>query len=373
METRKPLRVIISGGGTGGHVYPALAIANEIMAQRPDTKILFVGAEDKMEMKVVPKAGFDIVGLPITGIQRKLTADNLAFPFKLVKSLVKARAVLKKFKPDVVVGVGGFASGPLLYAATARRIPALIQEQNSYAGLTNKWLRDRVEKICVAYDGMERYFPKSKILFTGNPIRLDVARAAEKQQEAMDFFGFDATKPTLLVMGGSLGARMINESVMQHIDTLIGSEVQLIWQTGKIYYQEMQNRLINHDKTNLRILEFIDRMDLAYAAADLVISRAGALSVSELCLVGKAAIFVPSPNVAEDHQTKNAMALVNVGAAAMVKDEDAPKKMIPEALKLITDERKREEFETKIKTLARPRATKDIVATLFEIIEQKKK
>lgn len=372
MENNRPYKIIISGGGTGGHVYPALAIANEIMAQKPDAQILFVGAEDKMEMRAVPKAGYEIIGLPIAGIQRKMTLQNLSFPFKLSKSLWKAFSIVKKFKPDAVVGVGGYASGPLLYAATSKNIPAIIQEQNSYAGLTNKWLRDRVERICVAYEGMERYFPKNKIQLTGNPIRLDVARANEKRQEAMDFFGFDPNKPTLLIMGGSLGARAINESVMQHIDTLIGSEVQLIWQTGKIYYQEMQNRLINHDKTNLRILEFIDRMDLAYAAADLVISRAGALSVSELCLVGKASIFVPSPNVAEDHQTKNAMALVNVGAAAMVKDADAPNSMIPEALKLISNERKREELAERIKTLAKPKATKEIVASLFEIIEKRK-
>lgn len=371
METSRPYRIIISGGGTGGHVYPAIAIANEIMAQKPDTQILFVGANGKMEMTKVPKAGYEIVGLPIAGIHRKFTTQNLSFPFKLVKSLWGAYNVVRKFKPDAAVGVGGYASGPVLFAATSKGVPALLQEQNSYAGLTNKWLRDRVKRICVAYEGMERYFPKDKIQLTGNPIRLDVAKANDKRQEAMDFFGFDEHKQTILIMGGSLGARNINESVMQHIDTLIGSDVQLIWQTGSIYYQEMQNRLINHDKSNLRILEFIERMDLAYAAADLVISRAGALSVSELCLVGKAAVFVPSPNVAEDHQTKNAMALVSIGAAAMVQDNEAKKNMIPEALKLLSDEKKRKDFEQKIRELAKPNATKDIVQTLFEVIDKK--
>lgn len=371
MEFRKTYRLIISGGGTGGHVYPAIAIANHFRERFPDAEILFVGALGKMEMQKVPLAGYEIIGLRISGIQRELTIDNLSFPFKLIVSLLKARNIVKKFKPDVVIGVGGYASGALLYAATSLRIPALIQEQNSYAGLTNKWLKNRAKTICVAYAGMEKYFPKEKIVITGNPVRKDIILVDEKLERAKRFFRLDNKKKTILILGGSLGARTINESVLTHIETLIASDIQVIWQTGKLYYEGIIDRLEGVERENLRVMEFITEMDLAYAAADVVVSRAGALSISEICLVGKPAIFVPSPNVAEDHQTKNAIALVENQAALMIADKDSKEQLIPAALNLIQNEPRQQVLKENIRKLAKPDAASKIVDEIIKLIEKK--
>lgn len=369
MTKNRPYRFIISGGGTGGHIYPALAVANEIKAREKDADILFVGAKGKMEMTKVPEAGYPIKGLWISGLQRKLTLDNLSFPFKVLSSLITAKKILKDFKPDAVVGFGGYASGPIMLAATSRRLPAMIQEQNSYAGLTNKRLGAKASKICVAYDGMERYFPKEKIKVTGNPVRKDILNLSDKRSEAQKHFKLDANKPCLLILGGSLGARTINNSVLASLQQAIDAGIQVIWQTGKFYFKEMTESSKNYDLTNIRVLEFIKEMDLVYAAADVVISRAGALSISELCLVGKPVIFVPSPNVAEDHQTKNAMALTQKDAAIMVKDADAVSEMVPTALELLADEDRKKTLSENIKSLGRPKATEDIVNELMTLVE----
>ncbi|MEO0552104.1 MAG: undecaprenyldiphospho-muramoylpentapeptide beta-N-acetylglucosaminyltransferase [Bacteroidota bacterium] len=368
MTKNRPYRFIISGGGTGGHIYPALAVANEIKAREKDAEILFVGAKGKMEMTKVPEAGYPIKGLWISGLQRRVTIDNLYFPFKVISSFLSAKKILKSFKPDAVVGFGGYASGPIMMAANSKNLPAMIQEQNSYAGLTNKKLGTKAAKICVAYDGMERYFPKEKIKLTGNPVRSDILSLADKRIMAFEHFNLHPDKPCLLILGGSLGARTINNSVIAGLPKVIHGGVQLLWQTGKFYYQEMKASANNHDLSNIRILEFIKEMDLAYAAADVVISRAGALSISELCLVGKPVIFVPSPNVAEDHQTKNALALTEKNAAVLVKDSDAVDSMIPKALELLQDEDRRKILSDKIKTLGKPKATEDIVNELMELV-----
>lgn len=371
MEFRRTYRLIISGGGTGGHVYPAIAIANHFRERFPDTNILFVGAEGKMEMQKVPQAGYEIIGLWISGIQRKLTVDNISFPFKLVSSLYKARKIVKKFQPDVVIGVGGYASGALLYAATKQGIPALIQEQNSYAGLTNKLLKNNVQTICVAHNGMEKYFPKEKIVLTGNPVRRDIIEVDQKVERAKKFFRLDNKRKTILILGGSLGARTINESVLGQIEKLVTSDVQVIWQTGKLYYEGIIERLEGIDRENLRVMEFITEMDLAYAAADVVVSRAGALSISEICLAGKPAIFVPSPNVAEDHQTKNANTLVLHNAGMMIADNNAREQLIPAALDLINDTARQQGFRVNIKMLAKPDAASRIVDEIIKLIEKK--
>lgn len=360
-------KVVISGGGTGGHIFPAVAIADEIKRRNPDAEILFVGAEGKMEMEKVPLAGYKIIGLPIAGLQRKLTWKNLTLPIKILKSMSKARRILQEFRPEVVVGVGGYASGPTLKAATMLHIPALIQEQNSFAGKTNKLLGKSVQRICVAYAGLERFFPSDKIVFTGNPVRSDVVRIEGKRREALDHYGFDASKQTLLVIGGSLGARTLNESVLQHLDTLVEQGVQVLWQCGKLYYEELHEKLKHRDAKGVQLVQFIARMDLAYAVADVVVSRAGAISVSELCLVAKPVILVPSPNVAEDHQTHNAMALVSQVAALIVKDNEAREHLVPTALKLLRDEDLRKELALNIKLLGRPEATAQIVDELEKI------
>jgi UDP-N-acetylglucosamine--N-acetylmuramyl-(pentapeptide) pyrophosphoryl-undecaprenol N-acetylglucosamine transferase len=365
-DTNK-LRVIISGGGTGGHIYPAVAIANALKQLDNNTDILFVGAEGRMEMQRVPEAGYKIVGLPITGIQRRLTWKNLLFPYKLWSSIKKAKQILREFDPHVVVGVGGFASGPLLYAATQKGIPALIQEQNGYAGLANKWLADKVQKICVAYENMERYFPKDKIIMSGNPVRTDIINVKAKKDEAFAFFRLEAQRPVLLVIGGSLGARTINESLLDNLGLLNENGIQLIWQTGKFYYQEISNKLKNTDLSDIRLYEFIKEMNLAYAAADVVISRAGALSIAELCLAGKPAILVPSPNVAEDHQTKNAMALANKDAAVLVRDGDASKLLVGKAIELVKDQQRRSELTRNISEMARPDAAGEIAAEVLKL------
>lgn len=333
----KPLKVILSGGGTGGHIFPAVAIANEIKKLVPDADILFVGALGKMEMEKVPTAGYKIIGVQIAGLQRKLTLANLKLPFLIILSLLKTRKIIKDFQPDVVVGTGGYASGPLLRAATSKGIPALLQEQNSYAGITNKILSKKASKICVAYEGMEQFFPKEKIILTGNPVRQDLKDVKQHRAEALEFFKLSPHKKVILVIGGSLGARTINETMGAGLQQLVDNNIQLIWQTGKSYYTTALQQAEKYANNHIYALEFISRMDLAYAAADIVISRAGASSVSELCNIGMPSILVPSPNVAEDHQTKNAMALVDKQAALLVKDNEAEQALIPTAISLISN------------------------------------
>ena len=361
--------MIISGGGTGGHVYPAIAIANAFKERHPDAEILFVGAEGKMEMTRVPQAGYKIVGLWISGLQRRLTIANLAFPFKLISSYFKARMILNQFKPDVIVGTGGYASGPIMLAGASKKIPSLIQEQNSYAGLTNKRLAKKAKRVCVAYPGMEKYFPKDKIIFTGNPVRKDISDLDSKKTTALSHFGLDAQK-TLLIIGGSLGARTINESVLSGLNTLIDNKVQVIWQTGKMYFESVKAQISDKDLRKVRVFDFLVQMDLAYAASDVVIARAGALSISELCVSKRPAILVPSPNVAEDHQTRNAMALVQEDAAVMVKDSEARERLVAEAMKLLFDAQKCEKLSANIAKLSKPNAAAEIAGLIEEIIDE---
>ncbi len=335
MET---IRVIISGGGTGGHIFPAISIANAIKEQQPEAEILFVGAEGRMEMQRVPAAGYKIIGLPIAGFDRKNLLKNIVVLWKIFKSQRIAKKIIKEFKPMVAVGVGGYASGPTLKMAANMGIPTLIQEQNSYAGVTNKILAKSAKKICVAYEGMERFFPADKIIMTGNPVRQSLVNAKIDKAEAIRSFGLDATLPTVLIIGGSLGARTINESVLSHLDEIRNSGVQFIWQTGKYYSEDIRKRLTQEEPVkNLYVTDFISNMAQAYSAADLVISRAGASSISELCLLSKPSILVPSPNVAEDHQTKNALALSTKDAALLVKDVEAKDTLVPLVLSTVTD------------------------------------
>lgn len=361
-------KIIISGGGTGGHVFPAIAIADAIKKIRPDAEILFVGAQGKIEMEKVPKAGYPIEGLWISGFHRKLTLRNLLFPLKLVMSLWKARSIVARFKPDAAVGVGGYASGPLLKAATSRGIPALLQEQNSFAGVTNRLLAAKAKKICVAYDKMERYFPAEKIVLTGNPVRRDLAHLQVTAAEGLKYFDLEAGKKTIFVFGGSLGARSINEAMAANAE-LLGrqSDIQVLWQVGSLYYETYKDcptaRL-----PNVRLRPFIDRMDMAYALADLVICRAGALTISELCLVGKAALLIPSPNVAEDHQTKNAKALVEQEAALLLPDRDAKELIVAQAIQLLINEPQLEKLRQNIRRLARPDAADRIAEEVLKLI-----
>jgi UDP-N-acetylglucosamine--N-acetylmuramyl-(pentapeptide) pyrophosphoryl-undecaprenol N-acetylglucosamine transferase len=348
----KRLKVIISGGGTGGHIFPAVAIANALKILVPEIEILFVGALGKMEMEKVPAAGYKIIGVPIAGLQRKFTLANLKLPFLIIRSLLKTRKIVGDFKPDVVVGTGGYASGPVLRAAGSAQIPTLLQEQNSYAGITNRLLAKNAAKICVAYEGMERFFPKEKLMLTGNPTRQDLKDVKTKRQQALEFFGLNLTQKVILVIGGSLGARVINESIGAGLTKFVDNHIQLLWQTGKTYYSTAQIQLKDIDNINLNAFEFISRMDLAYAAADIVISRAGASSVSELCNIGMAAILVPSPNVAEDHQTSNAMALVGKHAALLVEDKNAAVELVNTALALCNDESKQQSLRDNISKLA---------------------
>lgn len=369
MKAQEPYRLIISGGGTGGHVFPAIAIANAFRERHPDADILFVGAEGKMEMVRVPEAGYKIMGLWIAGIQRSLSFSNLTFPFKLIASYFKARKIVKDFRPHAAVGTGGYASGPLMLAATGMRIPTLLQEQNSYAGLTNKKLAAKVQRICVAYPGMEAYFPKEKIRMTGNPVRKDILDVSTKRPAALHHFGFSDTDRTLLVLGGSGGARTINESILAGLDQLIDANVQVIWQTGKVYYESVKAQVADKDMRKVRLYDFLKEMDLAYAAANVVVSRAGALSISELCLTRKPSVLVPSPNVAEDHQTKNAMALVKEDAACMIADKDARVQLAKEVLDLLGDARRCEKLSERIGTLGRPEAARDIVTEIEKLIQ----
>ena len=352
MMNNSPIRLIVSGGGTGGHIFPALSIANAVKAKCPEAEILFVGAENRMEMQRVPAAGYPIIGLPVSGFDRKNLLKNIAVLWRLMKSRRKARAIIRDFRPHVAVGVGGYASGPTLKEAGAMGIPTLLQEQNSYAGVTNKLLAKQAACICVAYEGMERFFPKEKIKLTGNPVRQNLLDAAIAHDEAVTTFGLDPAKKTVLIVGGSLGARTLNESMLGAWDTLKESDVQFIWQTGKYYYEDITRQLKGRELKNVHVCDFISSMDAAYAAADLVISRAGAGSISEFCLLGKAVILVPSPNVSEDHQTKNALALVNKDAALYVKDADASNALIPLALDTVKDEERQSALSKNILTLA---------------------
>jgi UDP-N-acetylglucosamine--N-acetylmuramyl-(pentapeptide) pyrophosphoryl-undecaprenol N-acetylglucosamine transferase len=363
----KALKVILSGGGTGGHIFPAVAIANEIKKLVPQTEILFVGALGKMEMEKVPAAGYKIIGLPIAGLQRKFTLANLKLPFLIIRSLLLTRKIINDFKPDVVVGTGGYASGPILRAATSRGIPALIQEQNSYAGITNKILSKKASKICVAYDGMENYFPKEKIILTGNPIRQDITDVSGKRNEALAYFKLDPSKKTVVVIGGSLGAKAINESMGEGLKRIADANIQLVWQTGKIYFQTAQAQAEQFMSKNITAHEFISRMDLAYAAADVVVSRAGAGAISELCLVQKPSILVPLPSAAEDHQTKNAMALVNKQAAILVKDKEARTDLVEAAIELIKNQNHQKQLIANIKTMAYPNSTNMIAKEVIKL------
>ena len=366
----KALRVIISGGGTGGHIFPALSIANRLKEINPDTEILFVGAEGRMEMEKVPAAGYRIIGLPVAGLQRKLTLSNLGLPFKIIKSLGMAGKILDEFRPDIAVGVGGYASAPLLWCASRKKIPTLIQEQNGFAGLTNKILGKRVGKICVAYEGMEKFFPAGKIVMTGNPIRSEIIPATQAmKEEAVRYYGLDPEKKHIFIVGGSLGSRTLNESVKKWIKDGCqgGEDVEVLWQCGK-YYKESVDKFAAEAGDKMRFIhysDFIRRMDLAYAMADVVISRSGASSVSELCAAGKAVIFVPSPNVAEDHQTHNAMALVKKDAAMIVTDAEAPEKLMKTACGLLEDGENRKMMEKNISALARRDAADRIVSEIY--------
>lgn len=354
-------RIIISGGGTGGHIYPAIAIAKAWNESYPESEVLFVGAENKMEMQKVPEAGYPIEGLPIAGLQRRFTLENLSFPFKVLDSLKKARKLIKNFKPHLVVGVGGYASGPVLFAAQAKGIPTLIQEQNSYAGLTNKLLAKKAIAICVAYPDMERYFPAEKIHYTGNPVRKDILSLKGKREKGLQHFGLDPAKPVILSIGGSLGARTINEALLKSMAGFEANGCQVLWQTGTYYYDNVVKKVTDSGLSHIFPREFIKEMDLAYAAADLVISRSGALSVSELSLVGKPVIFIPSPNVAEDHQTKNAMAFVSQDAALLLKDSEAIQNLEPMVHSLLQNPEKQQALSQGIKKLSKPNAAMEIV------------
>jgi len=366
-EGRGGLKFILTGGGTGGHIYPAIAIANELKLRFPDADILFVGASNKMEMQKVPQSGYPIKGLWIAGIQRKFTFDNALFPIKLLDSLLKSRTIIRDFNPDVVIGTGGFASGPLLRVAGIAGIPTVLQEQNSFPGITNKWLSKKANKICVAYENLEQFFPKNKIVLTGNPVRQDLVNFKEKRLEALKFFKLDATKKTVLVLGGSLGARRINQLIAKELLNFSSQNVHLIWQCGKLYNDEYTHF---NEKENVQVVPFIDRMDLAYAAADVIISRAGASSVSELCLVGKPTLFIPSPNVAEDHQTKNANAIVNKQGALLIKESELDTQFTITINSLLNDEDLQKKLSENMLQLAKPNATKDIVNEIAKLIKQ---
>ena len=363
----KDLRIILSGGGTGGHIYPAIAIADEVKRRYPDAQIKFVGAQDKMEMEKVPQAGYEIEGLWISGLQRKLTLKNLMFPFKLISSIRKSQRIIKDFKPNVAVGTGGFASGPLLHVANKQKIPTLLQEQNSFPGITNKILAKKANIICAAYDEVKRFFPQEKVKKTGNPVRQDLLNIDTKREEAQQFFKLDADKKTVLVLGGSLGARRVNQLITEYADKLKKEDIQLIWQCGKLYYEDYKS----YTEGTVQVHQFLNRMDLAYAAADVIISRAGAGSVSELCIVGKPVIFIPSPNVAEDHQTKNAMAVTKNEAAITIAETQLEEKFESAFFDLLENQSKQKELSRNIKKMALPNATSSIVDEIEKLIIRK--
>ena len=362
----KNYKFILSGGGTGGHIYPAIAIADALKEKYPQAEFLFVGSQDRMEMEKVPKAGYEIKGLWIAGVQRKLTWSNLMFPFKLISSLFKSAGIIRKFKPDAVIGTGGFASGPLLEMATRYNVPAVIQEQNSFAGITNKLLAKKVQKICVAYDGMQQFFPKEKIVKTGNPVRQDLLAIETMREEGTEKFNLKNNKKTLLILGGSLGARAINKLIDRELQFILDQNVQVIWQSGQLYFEEYKK---HNEKEDVQVLPYIDTMNLAYAAADIIISRAGAGSVSELALVGKPVIFIPSPNVAEDHQTKNAEAVVAKDAAILLKEKELESQFEETFKELINDEERQAILGTNFKKLALPQATQQIVNEVEKLLK----
>jgi UDP-N-acetylglucosamine--N-acetylmuramyl-(pentapeptide) pyrophosphoryl-undecaprenol N-acetylglucosamine transferase len=362
-------KIIISGGGTGGHIFPAIAIANALRRKAPEISILFVGAKGRMEMEKVPAAGYEIIGLNISGIQRRLTLKNLLVPFKIWNSIRKAKKIIKEFKPDVVVGVGGYASGPVLRAASNKKIPTVIQEQNSYPGITNKILAKKVNKICVAYDNMDRFFPKEKIYLTGNPVRSDIQEQSGKKATAFSFFDLSPDKKVLLVIGGSLGSRTINESIHSCLENLSNKNIQLIWQTGKAYFETAKDAIRKYETANFKVFDFINRMDLAYAACDVVVSRAGAIAVSEICVVNKPAILIPSPNVAEDHQTKNALALFNHKAVLLVKDVEARQQLCQEITELFENEEMQNKLKSNLAGLGIKNADDNIAAVIFSLIK----
>jgi UDP-N-acetylglucosamine--N-acetylmuramyl-(pentapeptide) pyrophosphoryl-undecaprenol N-acetylglucosamine transferase len=368
MTKQKTYKVIISGGGTGGHVFPAIAIANGLKEALPSVEILFVGANGKLEMTKVPEAGYKIIGLNVSGFQRSLSAKNLMFPFRVLGSVIQSFKIINAFQPNVAIGVGGYASGPLLFVAARKGIPTVLQEQNSYPGVTNKMLAKRARKICVAYDGLELFFAKDKLVKTGNPVRKSIGNSTFLQNDAKIFFQCAFDKPLILVIGGSLGARTLNDSLLNEIEKLNASGAQVLWQCGKLYYDEFKAKVDNQKYPNIHLTQFITEMDIAYAAADVIISRAGALSISELCIVGKPVILVPSPNVAEDHQTKNAMALVNKDAAILVSDKNARTELVDTALKLLRNTNQMEKLSHNIKNLAEPKATENIVNQIIPLI-----
>jgi UDP-N-acetylglucosamine--N-acetylmuramyl-(pentapeptide) pyrophosphoryl-undecaprenol N-acetylglucosamine transferase len=366
------MKIIISGGGTGGHIYPAIAIAQTLQKQFPTCKILFVGAEGKMEMEKVPKAGFEIIGLPVRALQRSLSLENLKFPFLLLRSLWKAYKIVQDFEPAICIGVGGYASGAVMQVAVLQGIPTLIMEQNSYAGLTNKILSKFVDKICVAYPHMEQYFPKHKIVLTGNPIRSDLFNLRSIKPEALQFFGLENTKKTLLIIGGSLGARTINQAIIGGIEKLLAQNYQIIWQTGNTDFGRIQTALSEKNlllNSNLVVKDFMYAMQFAYAAADVVISRAGALAISELCLAEKPAILIPLPSAAEDHQTKNANTLVEKDAALLVKDSEAKEILVQTAIHLLENIALQTKLQTNIQTFAKPNAAQEIVQEIVKLLQ----
>lgn len=368
------IRVLISGGGTGGHIFPAISIANAVKNRFPQAEILFIGAEGRMEMTKVPAAGYRIEGLDIQGLDRKRLHRNIAVLWKYFKSLRKAKTLIKNFRPDIAVGVGGYASAPTLRKAASMRIPTLIQEQNSYAGVTNKHLADKASKICVAYEGMERFFPSSKIVLTGNPVRQDLVSEGITKEEAYQYFGLRSDKKTILVVGGSLGSRTINRSIAKHLNKLDGKDIQILWQCGGYYINQMTEELAKSEyKDKVRLYDFINRMDYAYKIADLVISRAGAGAISELCLLGKPTILVPSPNVAEDHQTKNARALEKRNAAVVINDKEAEPILLPTAVNLVENEDRLKEMSENISQLAQKNSSDRIVDEIIKIVEANKK
>jgi UDP-N-acetylglucosamine--N-acetylmuramyl-(pentapeptide) pyrophosphoryl-undecaprenol N-acetylglucosamine transferase len=364
----KKYRMIISGGGTGGHIFPALSIANEFKDRFPDSEILFIGADSRMEMERVPTAGYKIIGLPVSGFNRAHIFKNFGVAAKLVKSLRLAKKTIRNFKPDIAVGVGGYASAPTLWVASSFHIPIIIQEQNSYAGITNKILGKRAKKICVAYQGMEKFFPAEKIVLTGNPVRKDLESINEKDEEAFKFFGLEKDKPTLLVIGGSLGARTINNGIRTGLKTILDQGIQIIWQTGRYYYKFLEDELKRQDYKGLWVSDFISRMDYAYAVADLVVSRAGASTISELCLLKKPTVLIPSPNVAEDHQTKNALALVKNNAAVLITDNKAEEHLATQAVELLNDREKLKSLGENIALLAQHNSAERIVDEIINII-----
>jgi UDP-N-acetylglucosamine--N-acetylmuramyl-(pentapeptide) pyrophosphoryl-undecaprenol N-acetylglucosamine transferase len=373
MQHPEDLRIILSGGGTGGHIFPAIAIANAVSSLSPKSSVLFVGAKGRMEMEKVPAAGYEIVGLWISGLQRRLTLDNLFFPLKIISSLYNARKIIRSFKPDVVVGTGGYASGPTLQMAVWMGIPTLIQEQNSFPGITNKMLASKVNRVCVAYEGMEKYFPKEKIRLTGNPVRKDIEFNNTTKEAAIKHFNLKKDNITLLVVGGSLGARTINHSIHSGLNQLAESGIQLIWQTGKQYAFEAAKAITVYREKGMITQSFIKEMDLAYAAADIVVSRAGAIAISELCLAGKPSILVPSPNVTEDHQTKNARALTEREAAIMVKDSDAQTDLVKTIIDLAINLPKQITLKENISQMAKPNAATQIAAQVFDVIQESRK